>query len=294
MLDRTRARNRHDCLSFRPHPRQHHGVRRCVVLCGDLLHDFELRNLLRQFSAADGTVGEKGDVVFAAVVRDVDRFAKVGIETVLHRLHVDDPLRPLDLRDRDIRQSDVLALSFALQRRECLDAFLQSDRRIDGVKLVEPNLFDCERSQTLLARFAYVLGRSIARPRTARATQSRFRADVNIIAIANDRGDEALVVADVVVVEAVDVGGVDEVHAGVDHRLNDAPSLLFRRTPLNGERHSAEADFPDRKHGHTLVHQRLRSRSSACGASTPSERRLPSHKCVAACHPETSHGSRRS
>ena len=87
-------------------------------------HILESRELLRQSAAADGAVREKGDVVLAAVRGDVEGLAKVWIEPVLHRLHVDDFLRALDLRDRDVRQSDVLALPFALQRGESFDALL--------------------------------------------------------------------------------------------------------------------------------------------------------------------------
>jgi hypothetical protein len=55
---------------------------------------------------------------------------------------------------------------------------------------------------------------------------------------------QALVMAYVAVVEAIDVGGIDEVPAGIDERLDD-PERLFRlRAPGDGERHGPEADGP--------------------------------------------------
>ena len=53
---------------------------------------------------------------------------------------------------------------------------------------------------------------------------------------------QALVMADVAIVEAIDVGGVDEIPAGIDEGLDD-PERLFRlRAPGDGERHGPEAD----------------------------------------------------
>src|SRR5205085_4983833 len=98
----------------------------------------------------------------------VERLAKIWIEAVLHRDDVDDLLRPLDLLDRHVRESDVLALPFALQRGKDLDALLESDRRIGRVQLIKPDLMGVQRAQASLACLANVLRRSVARPCAAR------------------------------------------------------------------------------------------------------------------------------
>src|SRR4051812_43850155 len=59
-------------------------------------------------------------------------------------------------------------------------------------------------------------------------------------------GDQSLVVADLTVIEAIDVRGVDDGDPGVEHRLNDPDALLFRGAILNGEMHPAVANGGDR------------------------------------------------
>ena len=47
-------------------------------------------------------------------------------------------------------------------------------------------------------------------------------------------GHEPLVMADVLVVEAVDIGGIDERDSGIESRVDHPDPLLLRRTILNG------------------------------------------------------------
>src|SRR5206468_6174243 len=72
-------------------------------------------------SAADGAVGEKHDVVLAAPFGDVERLAEVRVEPVLHRLHLDDPPRTLDLVDRYVGEADVLEIGRASCRERGWD-----------------------------------------------------------------------------------------------------------------------------------------------------------------------------
>src|SRR5439155_25109208 len=135
---------------------------------------------------------------------------------ILHRLHLDNRARLVDLLDGDVAQTDMTALALPLQLSERLDALLERHARIRRMKLIQPDLIDSERSEAPLARFADVLRRAVARPLAARPPQTSFRSDADLIsirAIANRRCNQPLVVPEVPVIEAVDVGGVDERHS---------------------------------------------------------------------------------
>src|SRR4051794_3480157 len=71
-------------------------------------------------------------------------------------------------------------------------------------------------------------------------------------------GDQSLVVADLTVIEAIDVRGVDDGDPGVEHRLNAPDALLSRGAILNRQMHPAisngsdrwgiDAELPERNH----------------------------------------------
>ena len=53
--------------------------------------------------------------------------------------------------------------------------------------------------------------------------------------------------AQVEVGKTVDVGGVDQGHAGVERGVNGRDGDRFRRAAFNGERHAAKTDGGDRR-----------------------------------------------
>jgi hypothetical protein len=60
-------------------------------------------------------------------------------------------------------------------------------------------------------------------------------------------GDQDLVVADLVGVDVVGVGGVDQRHAGVQRGQDRGGRPFAVRTPLDRHRHATEADGADLK-----------------------------------------------
>jgi hypothetical protein len=83
VLHAARSRNRHDRVRLRSDPRQHDLMHRPIVFAGEVDEHVELRQLLRQPSAADRAVGEEGDPAPYALLRNADRLAKIGIQPVL-------------------------------------------------------------------------------------------------------------------------------------------------------------------------------------------------------------------
>src|SRR5262249_13852983 len=91
-------------------------------------------------------------------------------------------------------------------------------------------------------------------------------------------GDEPLVVAEVAVVEAVDVGRVDERHAHLQRGVDGADGLRLLRPAVDGQVHAAEpylahqtAPGPQP----SLLH-RLSLRPQRSTGATPSPRRVSS------------------
>ena len=75
---------------------------------------------------------------------------------------------------------------------------------------------------------------------------ARLGGDGHVVVAALERlGDQPLVVTDLVGVLAVGVGGVDQVHAGVERGVDRADRLLLRRPAREGHRHGAEPDRED-------------------------------------------------
>src|SRR5439155_23672558 len=149
------------------------------------------------------------------------------------------------LFDRHIAHTDVKDLSLALELGERFDALPERNTRIGSMELIEPDFFDPQGAQALLACLADVLRRSVARPLATRPAQPGLGGDVDgvaIAALANRRGDEPLIVSKVAVVEAVDIGRVDECDSCVDCRVDHTAALIVRRTTLDRQRHAAEAD----------------------------------------------------
>ena len=112
--------------------------------------------------------------------------------------------------------------------------------------LVEVDHVGLERRQRRLARGADVLGAPVELPRLPRARVAALGGDEHAVAAAAQRlGDQPLVVADVAIVARVRVRGVDQVHAGVQRRVDRADRPVLVGPALERERHPAESDRED-------------------------------------------------
>ena len=76
------------------------------------------------------------------------------------------------------------------------------------------------------------------------------------------RRNQPLVVAQIGVVEAVDVGGVEEGHPRVERGVKDPDTLCFGRTAFDGKMHPA---VPDRRDGGRGGAQRPAKQARAAG-----------------------------
>ena len=127
-------------------------------------------------------------------------------------MHVHDRAPLLDLVDIHVAQTDMPALARPLQSGKSLDAFLERHAGVGRMELIEPDLVDAECAEAAFARFPNVLRRSVSGPLAAGPSQPGLRGNANSIAIRpvpNNRSDQPLVVTEVAVIEAVDIGGVD-------------------------------------------------------------------------------------
>ena len=138
--------------------------------------------------------------------------------------------RLLELLDARVGDADPAHLARVLELLERADRLGVGHVRIGPVELVEVDHVGLERAQRRLARGADVLRPAVERPRAAaRAGVAALGGDEHAVAAAAQRlGDQPLVVADLVPSQAVRVGGVDQVHAGVERRVDraDRPVLV--------------------------------------------------------------------
>jgi hypothetical protein len=111
------------------------------------------------------------------------------------------------------------------------------------VVLVEVDHVGVERAQRGLAGGAQVLAAAVELPRLAAPRVPALGGHQHAVAApVQGPGDQPLVVADVVLVPRVRVGGVDQVHARVDRRVDRAHGALLRRAGGERHRHRTEAD----------------------------------------------------
>ena len=124
-------------------------------------------------------------------------------------------------------------LALAPESRELAHAVLEAHVRVGGVELVDADAVDAEGDEARLAGLAQVLGPGVARPGSAGPLEASLRGhdDRGRRLLAQGPRDEALVVSDVAVVEAVDVGGVDQGDAGVERRVDRADPLVLAGRP---------------------------------------------------------------
>src|SRR4051812_45441719 len=114
------------------------------------------------------------------------------------------------------------------------------------MKLIELDLFYAQGFQRPFASGPQLLGPSCGDPATGRPGHSTFGGNDHLLPIprvAPQRpSDQSLVMSDLPVIGAVHVGSIDEGDSGIERRMYDPDSLLFRRSFLDGEVHATVAD----------------------------------------------------
>src|SRR6185436_16714616 len=115
------------------------------------------------------------------------------------------------------------------------------------MQLIEVNALYTERAKAGFARSAQMASLPVWHPLAIRSTQAAFRRDNDARAVTSPAcqrtRDEPLVVADVVIVQAIDVRGVEEGDAAVECRVQEFDracliAILFGRQP-----HTPEPDW---------------------------------------------------
>jgi hypothetical protein len=174
-------------------------------------------------------------------------------ELVLHRHEpsAEDLVREVDLGDVRVRDARELDDALVEQVADRAHGVRVRHARVGAVELVEADRVDAEPAGRGLHGLLQVLGSAVLGPRAvARSQVAALRGDEHVGRVAAPRaeraGDELLVVADLVGVEVVRVGGVDEGHAGLEGGVDgrDRPGLVG--PPLDRHRHAAESDGADR------------------------------------------------
>ena len=208
----------------------------------------DLARALGPADAAERRPGEEREAALRAGV-DLALGQRRGVperELVLDGDDLRDLQRLLELLDRAVGEADPAHLALVLELLERAHGLGVGDVRVRAVVLVEVDAVGAERLQRRLAGRADVLGAAVELPGAARAGVTGLGGDDHVVVAAlQGLGDQALVVADVVLVDGVGVGGVDQVDAGVERGVDGADRLLLGRSALEGHRHRAEADRED-------------------------------------------------
>ena len=180
----------------------------------------------------------------------------------------------IDLPHAHVRERHVRDLPLGAEPRELADAVGEGYGRIGRVKLVDVDPRDAERFEAALARFAQMGGARVSRPGAVGALESPLgRHDgVRPLFLAESARDEPLVVADVAVIEAVDVGRVDEGDPRVERGVDRADRVVLGGTIADREVHAAKAYRADREAAATEGSRFHRWSSSRRSGGQPSAR----------------------
>ena len=139
------------------------------------------------------------------------RDAVARIPAVLDARDGYDCARRVDLANADVRQPDVSDLALLAEARERAHALRERHGGVGRVQLIDVDAAHPERAAGSARTPREVLGLRVAGPRAIGAPEAALCRDDDLLLPPRKRArDESLVVADVVVVEAVDVGGVEE------------------------------------------------------------------------------------
>ena len=135
--------------------------------------------------------------------------------------------------------------------RFALDTGAEGHGRIRGMELIEGDALDAEGAKGTVARGAEVLGAAIIFPASSRPGQPALGGDQDVVTRpappAERFRDQLLVVSEIPLVPAIDVGGVDEADARIERGADHLDALPFGRSLLEGQVHPAIADDGHRR-----------------------------------------------
>ncbi len=105
------------------------------------------------------------------------------------------------------------------------------------MELVEGDLLDAERLERSVAGLAQLLRARVSIPAPGGPDQAALGRDQDAFPLAAPLAqrprDQPLVVADVILVQAVDIGGIDQGLAGIEGRVNDLDAHILRRAAVD-------------------------------------------------------------
>ncbi len=188
---------------------------------------------------SDRAVGQEAYPTVSTILNDtrLKRLAKEGAQPILNRDHLDLLTRGPNLRDGDVGEPKPADLSLALQLGQRPDALSEGHRRIRRVELIEVDALAAEGLERSLTGGPEVRGTPVPFPAPARPSNPALGGHERHLASARPGRerlrDQPLVVADVPIVEAVDVGGVDQGHPGVQRGVKHADRLGLRGSPVD-------------------------------------------------------------
>jgi hypothetical protein len=231
------------------------------VAGGDPLQDGIREDAGAPLRAPERPVGEDPDAPVAAVLGDAVQEVVVapGGELHLHRRDRHDLLRLPDLAHRHVREPDLRDEPLAAESRQGAHARGKGDTRVGGVELVEGQALDAQGAEARFAGGDEVPRPAVRDPASARASEPalrRHRDRRSFPRPAPERPrDQPLVVADLALVAAIDVRGVQEAHPRVERFVEEGDRPLVVAVGGGGEPHAAEGgrDEPraprDGRHG---------------------------------------------
>ena len=208
----------------------------------------------------DRTPGQERDAVLLAHLEDTLGTAIGRVVAILDGRDGRDGQRGREMLAIHVRQADLEELAFVAQLDERADRLLEGHLRIGCVQLVQVDGVDAEPAQAGVAHASEVFGPAVGRehrrsrrPRSEGARdEATFGRDEHVVGVGNERLGDDLLTRPV----AVDVGGVDELHAEVDR----APHQLRRRLTRTHHPHRAETET---RHLAVADHDRPGARNGA-------------------------------
>src|SRR6185503_4683633 len=248
MLDGSRTRDGKHCRSLGNGPRESDLMGGAGEPASDLLQHRVSGQFPGESRATGWTVAEEPDAARRTVVDDAfaNRLPEKGVEAVLHGGDGRDLFTALDLVDGDVGQADRADLSGLLEIGHGTEALFERHVGIHRVELVECDLLDAERLERTVAGLAQLLRTRVSLPAPRRSYQSAFGRDQDTLPVAapftQRPGDEPFVVSHVILIETVNVGGIDQRLAGGEGGVNDLDADIFRRAAVEREVHAAVAD----------------------------------------------------
>ena len=213
---------RHDPGRQIPEPGEGDLERCRSVACGHRDERRLARDRVALARASERTVREQRNAFRHAASRDAVPQVVVAqdAELDLHRADRRVPQRFLELPQGDVAEADPLDEPVALERDERANAGGERRARVRRVELVEEQALHAEGAPAGLARRDQRSRATVGHPAAAGTGEAALRRDADPRAVAAPGGerarDQPLVVPDLGRVEAVRVGRVEKVDAGVE------------------------------------------------------------------------------